>query len=120
MPNHDAGSELRMQLWRGAGTPTEQALRDAFATEGLQPYQWANAPGDVYGAHRHPYHKVIMVVRGSITFGFPETGTTARLGAGDRLDLPAWVAHDAVVGPGGVVCLEAHRDTETAPSAPGA
>ena len=120
MQNHAAGSWARVQLWRGGGTPTEQALRQAFAAEGLQPYQWANAPGDVYGAHSHSYHKVIVVVRGSITFGFPELGTTARLGAGDRLDLPAWVAHDAVVGADGVVCLEAHRSTETAPSAPGA
>jgi hypothetical protein len=27
---------------------------------------------------------------------------------GDRLDLPAGTAHDAVVGPDGVTCLEAH------------
>jgi hypothetical protein len=27
---------------------------------------------------------------------------------GDRLDLPAGVDHDAVVGPAGVTCLEAH------------
>ena len=28
---------------------------------------------------------------------------------GDRLELPAGVAHNASVGPEGVVCLEAHR-----------
>ena len=28
---------------------------------------------------------------------------------GDRLDLPAGTAHDAVVGADGVACLEAHR-----------
>jgi hypothetical protein len=31
------------------------------------------------------------------------------LNPGDRLDLPAGTVHDAVVGPQGVVCLEAHR-----------
>jgi quercetin dioxygenase-like cupin family protein len=98
-----------VQLWRGGGTPTEQALRQAFAAEGLQPYQWANAPGDVYGAHSHSYHKVILVVSGSITFGFPAGGATATLTAGDRLELPPGVEHDAVVGPHGVVCLEGHR-----------
>jgi hypothetical protein len=30
------------------------------------------------------------------------------LNAGDRLDLPAGIVHDADVGPQGVVCLEAH------------
>jgi hypothetical protein len=35
--------------------------------------------------------EVLYVVRGSITFG-----------------LPAGVAHDAVVGPDGVACLEGH------------
>jgi len=31
------------------------------------------------------------------------------LKAGDRLDLPANIVHDAIVGPQGVVCLEAHK-----------
>jgi hypothetical protein len=31
------------------------------------------------------------------------------LNAGDRLELPAGTLHDAIVGPRGVVCLEAHR-----------
>ena len=31
------------------------------------------------------------------------------LQAGDRLELPAGIVHDAVVGPVGVLCLEAHR-----------
>jgi hypothetical protein len=30
------------------------------------------------------------------------------LAAGDRLELPAGTIHDAVVGPDGVTCLEAH------------
>ena len=75
----------------------------------MQPYRWSNAPGDVYGAHTHAYHKVIYVVQGAITFGLPDTGEQATLQAGDRLELPAGVAHDAMVGPQGVVCLEAHR-----------
>jgi quercetin dioxygenase-like cupin family protein len=77
--------------------------------EGLKPYAWSNAPGDVYAAHTHAYHKVIYVVQGSITFGLPRRGEQVTLRTGDRLDLPAGVAHDAVVGPQGVACLEAHR-----------
>jgi quercetin dioxygenase-like cupin family protein len=76
--------------------------------EGLSYYAWGNGPGDTYPAHTHAYDKVIYVVRGSITFGLPQTGQQLTLHAGDRLDLPAGVAHDAVVGAEGVA-WEAHR-----------
>jgi quercetin dioxygenase-like cupin family protein len=80
-----------------------------FAAEGLRPYAWSNGPGDVYGAHHHAYHKAIYVVEGSITFGLPDEGRQVTLNMGDRLDLPAGVVHDAIVGLQGVVCLEAHH-----------
>lgn len=95
--------------WPGSGAPAESSLRQRLADEGLSPYTWSNGPRDVYSAHSHSYDKVIYVVRGSITFGLPELGLELALNAGDRLDLPANVVHDAVVGPEGVVCLEAHR-----------
>lgn len=89
--------------------PGDAAIRRRLTAEELRPYEWSNAPGDTYAAHSHSYDKVIYVVRGSITFGLPATGARVELGAGDRLDLAAGIAHDAVVGPAGVVCLEAHR-----------
>jgi quercetin dioxygenase-like cupin family protein len=95
--------------WTGGDSPTEAAIERSFEAEGLQPYRWSNAPGDVYGAHSHSYHKVIYVVSGSITFGLPHTGQSVVLHPGDRLELPPGVVHDAVVGPQGVACLEAHR-----------
>jgi|SRR6185369_6959276 uncharacterized protein YjlB len=76
--------------------------------EGLDPSPWSNGPGDRYGAHDHGYDKVIGVERGSITFGLPGTGATVALAEGDRLELPAGTSHDAVVGPDGVTCWEAH------------
>ncbi|HEU0236616.1 MAG TPA: hypothetical protein VFR14_09270 [Candidatus Limnocylindrales bacterium] len=76
--------------------------------EGLDPGAWSNAPGDRYGAHDHPYDKVIVVERGAIRFGLPDLGEAIDLADGDRLELPARTRHDAVVGPGGVTCLEAH------------
>jgi quercetin dioxygenase-like cupin family protein len=76
--------------------------------EGLAPYRWSNGPGDIYPAHTHGYDKIIYVVHGSITFGLSDTGGAVSLGLGDRLDLPAGTTHDAVVGDGGVACLEAH------------
>ena len=100
---------VHVQRWREPERPTEPTIRRILGAEGLQPYRWSNAPGDVYATHTHPYHKVIYVVQGSITFGLPDDGWQVTLHAGDRLELPAGVAHNAVVGPQGVVCLEAHR-----------
>ena len=51
---------------------------------------------------------MIVVETGSIVFGLVDRGETVALGAGDRLELPAGTSHDAVVGPSGVTCLEAH------------
>lgn len=102
-------SGVVITTWEGDAPPTEAALQRRYAEEGLHPYRWSNAPGDVYAAHTHAYHKVIYVVRGSITFGLPDAGERVTLHAGDRLDLPPGVLHDAVVGPEGVVCLEARR-----------
>jgi quercetin dioxygenase-like cupin family protein len=80
-----------------------------MSDEGLSPYSWSNGPGDVYNAHSHGYDKVVYVVRGSITFGLPTENHTMVLNAGDRLDLPAGIVHNAVVGSEGVFCLEAHK-----------
>jgi quercetin dioxygenase-like cupin family protein len=95
--------------WPFPEPPNEVVLRRMLEAEGLSYYAWGNGPGDTYLAHTHAYAKVIYVVRGSITFGLPQTGQRLTLRAGDRLDLPAGVVHDAVVGAEGVSCLEAHR-----------
>ena len=83
--------------------------------EGLAPSPWSNGPGDRYAAHEHAYDKIIVVAAGSIDFGLPDRGQTVGLVVGDRLELPAGTAHDAVVGPLGVTCLEAHRPAGTLP-----
>ncbi|MFW6183897.1 MAG: cupin domain-containing protein [Chloroflexota bacterium] len=104
-----AEQELSVRAWSGDKPMDEAAVRRLMREEGLQPYAWSNGPGDVYAAHSHSYHKVIYVVQGSITFGLPDIGEEVHLAEGDRLDLPPGVRHDAVVGPRGVLCLEAHR-----------
>jgi len=76
--------------------------------EGLSPGTWSNGAGDRYAAHDHEYDKVIVVESGSIRFGLVDHGETVDLRLGDRLELPAGTRHDAVVGEGGVSCLEAH------------
>jgi hypothetical protein len=86
-----------------SGNPASR-LRD----EGLAPGSWSNGPGDRYAPHEHGYDKVLACVAGSIRFGLPASGGSVTLEQGDRLDLPAGTQHDALVGPGGVTCLEAH------------
>jgi quercetin dioxygenase-like cupin family protein len=86
-------------------------LRERLVGEGLDPGAWSNGPGDRYDSHDHVYDKVIVVASGSITFGLDQGPT--ELTEGDRLELPAATAHDAIVGGSGVVCLEAHLPAGT-------
>ena len=91
------------------------ALRTRLAAEGLDPGAWSNGPGDRYAAHDHEYDKVIVVATGSIRFGLPGGADAIDLATGDRLELPAGTRHDALVGEGGVTCLEAHAPTGSLP-----
>jgi uncharacterized protein YjlB len=84
-----------------------------LAVQGWAAAPWSNGPGDRYGAHEHGYDKVLVVASGSIRFGLPASGGHMDLGIGDRLDLPAGTSHDAIVGPAGVTCLEAHATAGT-------
>jgi quercetin dioxygenase-like cupin family protein len=95
--------------WTQDSQPTEAVLREQMQAEGLSSYSWGNAPRDRYAAHVHDYHKVIYCVQGSIRFYAPDLNAALELRPGDRLDLPAQVRHSAIVGPQGVLCLEAHR-----------
>ena len=87
---------------------TGDDLRARLQAEGLEPGTWSNGSGERYAVHAHAYDKVIVVAAGSVTFGLPDDGRSIALELGDRLELPAGTRHDAVVGPLGVTCLEAH------------
>ena len=100
--------EPSVKRWSHPLPPTDGALQSVFTAEGLSPSRWSNGPGDRYAAHSHAYHKVLYCASGSISFALG-TGETIELGPGDRLDLPPGTLHSAVVGPGGVTCLEAAR-----------
>lgn len=100
--------ELEITRWNQPVPPDEGELLEIYRREGLSPYAWSNGPGDFYSAHTHSYHKVLYVVRGSITWLLPETDQAVETTPGDRIDLPRGTLHGARVGPGGVTCLEAH------------
>lgn len=91
------------------------ALRVRLIDEGLDPGAWSNGPGDRYATHDHHYDKVIVVASGSIRFGLAVGPIDLELG--DRLELPAGTAHDAIVGPHAVTCLEAHLPAGSVPAA---
>ena len=101
---------IQIQKWRAAQRPTEVELQRQMEAEGLRPTRWENTPFQVYEAHEHQAHKVIYVVSGTMTFGFPIVAEPTTLEAGDRLDLPPGVRHNAVVGSTGAVYLEAYRN----------
>jgi quercetin dioxygenase-like cupin family protein len=94
----------------------EGRLHELGANVGVS--SWANGPGDQYAAHEHGYDKVLVAVRGAITFVLPATGDVIDLAAGDRLDLPAGTSHAATVGAQGVRCLEAHLEVRHLGSGP--
>lgn len=95
-------------------SPVDRASLEArLSAEGLQTSAWSNLPGERYAQHDHDYDKIVVAVEGSITFGLTGYGVGFVLAAGERLDLPAGIQHDAVVGPKGVTCLEAHLSAGT-------
>ena len=55
----------------------------------------------------HREHKVLFCLVGSIVFHTDEGDL--ELSAGDRIDVPAFTAHAATVGPDGCSCIEAYR-----------
>jgi hypothetical protein len=89
------------------------SLEARMRSQGLEPAAWSNLAGERYEEHAHAYDKVVVVAEGSITVGLPGHGVSFILLPGERLDLPAGLAHDAVVGPSGVTCLEARIPTGT-------
>ncbi|MFN2212870.1 MAG: cupin domain-containing protein [Anaerolineales bacterium] len=99
-----------VERWQSGAPPNEEEVRRLLSKQGLSGYRWSNSPGDVYRAHHHPFHKVIYVLQGSITFTLPESGEQLILNSGDRLDLPKGIVHEAVVGPQGVICVESHQE----------
>jgi hypothetical protein len=90
------------------GDATREDALAAFRGEGCSaPRSWSNGPGDRYGAHDHPYHKVLFCLAGSIAFHVGDHDVELR--SGDRLDLEPGTTHSATVGPEGCTCIEASR-----------
>ena len=86
--------------------PTRAPSGRVSSQKGSTPARGRTDPATATDPHDHGYDKVIVVAAGSIRFGLADGPID--LETGDRLELPAGTAHDAVVGASGVTCLEAH------------
>lgn len=95
--------------WTRSDAPTEIEISDLLQDEGLKPTLWSKAAGYVSELQLHPYDTVVYVLEGGITFRLPENRRSVNLATGDRMDLPAFVVHNAVVGPDGVTCVQGKR-----------
>ena len=84
--------------------PEEELTRAGYSL-----HTWSNGPGFWYPVHDHPYEKIIVVLKGSITFYLPADKREIVLNSGQRLELPQRTEHSATVGPEGVTCLEGQR-----------
>jgi quercetin dioxygenase-like cupin family protein len=93
--------------WPHGKPPNRSQLDVILRREGLPPNWWSNAPGDIYGAHSHSYHKVLFCADGGITFRIEPAGPDYVMRPGDRLEIPAGTSHSAIVGREGVTCVEA-------------
>ena len=82
-----------------------EGLEGWFRAQGLASRWWSNGPGEEYGWHDHPYHKVLACQEGGVVFHTDEGNVS--LGPGDRLDIEPGTRHAATVGPSGVTCVEA-------------
>lgn len=100
--------QVHVTRWHAAEPATPDRLLEGLRASGRDYSTWGNRPGDTYAVHTHPYRKHLVCLRGAITFTLPASGEAIELRPGDELDLPAGVAHGALVGPEGVHCAEAH------------
>jgi len=98
---------VELTRWPHDEPPTRSQLDAILRQEKLSPNWWSNGPGDRYSAHSHTYSKVLFCADGSITFRIEPDGADHTLQPGDRLDIPRGISHSAVVGPRGVMCVEA-------------
>ncbi|MEW6325067.1 MAG: hypothetical protein AB1515_06735, partial [Nitrospirota bacterium] len=98
---------VQVVRWPHARPLPEEEVTRFFDARGLRWGRWSNGPREVYAIHAHAYRKTLFCMEGSITFTLPDADRSVELRQGDRLILPPNLRHGAVVGPGGVTCIEA-------------
>jgi len=93
--------------WADREPPVGETLRARLAEEGFDSFEWRDGPGAAYSPHAHDHDESLWVIEGEIVFGVD--GRDYRLGAGDRLMLPAGTIHTARAGHAGARYLIGER-----------
>ena len=89
---------LRVERWGKEPLPSASELRRKLEEEGYSVFEWSDAPGTHYGAHRHPEDQSHWIISGELELRVRDETYTLR--AGDRDFLPANMVHSAfVAGP---------------------
>ena len=86
---------LRVERWSKEETPSAGELRAILEEEGYHVFEWSDAPGTHYGAHRHTEDQSHWIVSGTLELRV--AGESYILRAGDRDFLPANTVHAAFV-----------------------
>jgi quercetin dioxygenase-like cupin family protein len=90
------GRRYSIERWREDYAPNPAMLRLLLAREGYRVFQWHDAPGTIYGSHKHDEDQSHWVVSGRLEITVETQGTYV-LCAGDRDHLPADNYHTARV-----------------------
>ncbi len=96
-------------LWADAGRPCEVLLRDQLSAAGYQVVKWSSEPATGYPPHVHIYPELMWLISGSLTVILPVERRMIELTAGDRIEIPAGLAHGTMAGADGAVYLLATR-----------
>ena len=81
--------------WHKDELPDLKELRHEMEHEGYSVIEWSDAPGTVYGSHRHETDQSHWVISGELELKVE--GETYHLHAGDRDFMPANTSHSAFV-----------------------
>jgi quercetin dioxygenase-like cupin family protein len=86
---------LRVERWNKEQIPQAKELQARLEEEGYSVFEWSDAPGTSYGAHRHAEDQSHWIISGELELRVQ--GETYILRAGDRDFLPANTVHSAFV-----------------------
>jgi quercetin dioxygenase-like cupin family protein len=86
---------LRVERWSKQAEPGERELRRRLEEEGYHVFEWSDALGTHYVAHRHAEDQSHWIISGELELRVQNETYTLR--AGDRDFLPANTVHSAFV-----------------------
>ena len=99
--------KLRKYRWSKVYESAEEELMAYLNNKHIAAERWKAEAFEAFSPHKHPKDKQLWCAEGSIVFLI--AGSKISLQAGDALDLPARMVHEATAGISGCVCYEFPR-----------